>query len=586
VIAKESRLMFKTLAVFCAFHLHAGVAQENTEVMGWYPNSGIALGKGVSKSYPLKEFQSCVSYNPKTIRPLDSNNSVKTKVKISLVTNTKTMHSTLGISGKVGANLAFISKVPVGDLNAQFGMENTRDINDSSLALVISAEADYGRYEIEPFDTTEGLTLKPKFQQMLAAGETNQFMQQCGTHFVIRERRRGAIHAVIKISELTKSKKRQLQASLQLGQTPANNPVTPAPTGDAETGANRMFTNPTEVAQAVTPSKLPANISLGVDNFLREAKESGGSVIVEFTTDGGGGLENQTDLFSEGKITFESLMKTVSQYLASFAQTNLPSPDQNYNYVNLPGAPFQYHLAPYSLIGVPLNTREINFGQLEELYYLTIGANSNLEILREVIEDLTPTESPESFQYVSKKISTYVNFMSDISKLADVIVSTGRTLQTSEIPVFPTMDLATVMPQVSILQSDFICETSGTDSACGKSTSNWSGKKWAAYIKVAGKISNAFRIKAVNVYKSAEHGQRGNPIFSITRNSSTGFMHFNPAGDFGISFNKMQQGKDEATYVAMRNALPLYEVSIVDTNGKMVDLVDLSLALKGPHAQL
>lgn len=551
---------------------------DNTEVLGWYPNSGIALGKGIAKNFPLKEFQSCVAFNPKTIRPLDSNNSVKTKIKISLVTNTKSMHSTLGISGKVGANLAFISKIPLGDLSAQFGMENTKDINDSSIALVISAEADYGRYEIEPTDVEQGLTLKPKFQQMMAEGNITQFIQQCGTHFVIRERRRGAVHAIIKITDLTKSKKRKLQASLQLGTSPATN--------DNETAGNRLYPNVQSNFLGSTPSSIPANISLGVDNFLREAKESAGNVVIEFTTDGGGGLENQTDLFNEGKITFEALMKTVSKYLASFARVNLPSPDQNYSYVSLPGAPFQYHLASYSLLGVNLNVKDLNYGQLEELYYLTVGANSNLEILRSIIEDLSPTESPEAFQYVSNKISAYLNFISKISILAENIVTTGRVLSTNEIPVIPFMDLATVIPQATIMESSFVCEASGNESFCGKNSTGWSTNKWSSYIKILGKISNSIRIKSVNIYKTDPAGHRSAPIYAITRNSDTSFMFYKPDGSFGISFNKMQNGKDESAYLVLRNSMPQFEVSIVDVNGKMMDIVDLSLALKGPHVQL
>ncbi|MDH4466625.1 MAG: hypothetical protein QE271_01090 [Bacteriovoracaceae bacterium] len=548
---------------------------ESTEVIGWYPNSGVSLGKGVSKSFPLKEYQSCVSYNPKTIHPLDANNSVNTKMKISLVTNTKEMHKALGISGRIGANLAFISKLPLGDIGAQFGTEKSQDISDSSIALVISAEADYGRYELEPVDNEEGLILKAKFKQLIDQGNYKNFMQQCGTHFVIRERRRGAVHAIIKVSDLTKSKKRKLQASLQLGNT--NEP-------DAEVDPNNIYPASKPAFQGSSSVKIPASVSLGIDNFLKEAKESDGTVEIEFTTDGGGGLENQTDLFEEGKITFEGLLKTTAKYLSSFSRVNLPEQNETTNYANLPGAPYQYHIVPYSLLGVNLNYSNVNYSQLEELYYLMIGAYSNKEILKTIIEDLTPTESPESFQYVSKKITEISTYMTKINALADKIIS-GKSIEPSEIPTLPPVDLATVLPQATLLQSDFLCEVSGENASCGKSASGWSSQKWTAYVKIAGKISNAFQAKSVNIYK-VTNGMRGNPIYTIVKSSETGFMYFRSSGEFSIAFNKMQQGKDEALYQQYRSAMPNYEVTIIDVNGKSMDTKEINLALRGPHSQL
>ncbi len=273
MISKKVPIFTSMLLMFLHLLPSMSFAQLNvqsTEVIGWYPNSGIALGKGVSKSFPLKEFQTCVSFNTKTIRPLDALNSVKTKMKISLVTNTKEMHQALGISGRVGANMAFITKIPLGDLSAQAGMEQTKDISDSSIALVISAEADYGRYELDPVDLEQGLVLKTKFQQLLDQRNAASFMQLCGTHFVIRERRRGAVNAIIKITDLTKSKKRKLQASLQLG-TPASQSSNPT---NPEVGNNNLYANTTPAFQG-SSSNVPVSIGLGVDNFLKRPKNRG-----------------------------------------------------------------------------------------------------------------------------------------------------------------------------------------------------------------------------------------------------------------------------------------------------------------------
>ena len=168
-------------------------------------------------------------------------------------------------------------------------------------------------------------------------------------------------------------------------------------------------------------------LSLGVDNFIKAAKEINGTIEISLTARGGGGMSAQTLIFEnteDGTPDFKGLMNTIAQYLKSYKIDQVSDPSAvdgsvaanpgSYKNV-LPGAPAEYFLASYELYGLPKSkSREvINNDLLEEVYYLYVAAIGSLNLVNAQMDLVDPSLESETFDQLRKTKSEYEKYIRD-----------------------------------------------------------------------------------------------------------------------------------------------------------------------------
>tara|TARA_B100000749_G_scaffold280896_1_gene280721 strand:+ start:89232 stop:90875 length:1644 start_codon:yes stop_codon:yes gene_type:complete len=245
----------------------------------YHPESPLALGKGASRAYPLRDYRRCLK-NSKA-KPLDGLGSVTAKIETFRVTSHQELSRHTSISLGVSARLKFLKGIEPG-VNGKVGQGVT--FSQDSAVFVVKAHANYGRYELDNYD------LDPRFQKFLDSGYEKNFLEMCGTHIVIRETREAMAMAIIEISGLSEAHKRTLSAGLSVS----------APVGPAT-----------------------VNVKTSVDQIL-SAKQQTGEIKVRFYARGGAGLSALTGLSTAASI--DEFEEGLRQYLSSVTlDTTVPS---------------------------------------------------------------------------------------------------------------------------------------------------------------------------------------------------------------------------------------------------------------------
>lgn len=617
------KFIFTFLLALCS-----SVVLAQIDKLGWSSDLMAELGKGVTKSFPLNHHFKCFDMSQAIYKSLDGlgkSSSVSSEMKISLVTNQKNLDQVLGISGKVSAHASFIKVLeklgwPAGSLSVGVGKKDKLD--ESSIALVISVETDYGRFELVNKDGEE-LPLRAKFQTMLDAGDYNQFVKVCGTHFISQENRKGRVTAVIKISNLTKEKKRQLAASFSLGRTlnqyqanPSNqtqaepqydpNTGEQIPTSNSGPNGGYVFKLPYQQAQ-----KQPG-LSLGVDNFLQAAKQVNGTIEISLSARGGGGMVAYTNIFEDanGEINFKGLMATVSQYLKSYKVDQSTDPtvsepvvanDTNYKNV-LPGAPAEYYLSSYDLYGLPkIKSREIiNNDLLEEVYYLYIAAIGSLQIVNTQMEMIDPTIDSERFEKLRKTKIEYEKYLRVLWDLARDIMDKDLTNDPNmdTLPAKPILKIEDLLMNLKIQKSVLVCTSYSSQFKggnnlvpCGTRGSLWSvaaGPAWKSQFEIEGKVGAPQQLESMALREvDIVSGTLIKQLIIVNPGDNLPYASLDQAGNFKLKFKELDQYKGFNDYVKARENKFRFEIVLKSTDGDEKSFTIKNFSLGGySHLQL
>jgi len=572
-------LVIKVLGI-TAF-LGLGALNAQIEKVLWFPESPIHMGKGVTKAFPLTAHFSCMDAKLDEFTSIDSKNSVETSMFIRLVTNTKEMHTMLGLSATLSAHATFLNQSPLSALTGSASYKQSKEINETSIALVIVANADFGSFKLKSNeDGNPNVSLRPEFQYMLENKQYGEFLKKCGTHFVEKQRRKGFVMAVLNFSNLTKEQKKELSASLTLGDgtiptKPETEETDPEAKPPKETKDSVTYKVP------VTRSLItPSSVSLGIDQFLKQVKKYDATIDIKFITRGGGGLGSQTDIFKEpnienDSITFKGLMALMSQYLESFKRD--PSD------LSMPGAPAEYFLFSYELYGLPASRIvEIDNDLLQEIYYLYLAGESNRGLIESKIEELDPINSEKAYLKATKIKTSFDNYLNKLWQFAQKILK-KQPVNMTEIPAAPKYNLREIGLVFDIANSSFVCE-SVNGVACGVKADLWNiNNQWNSSFVISGNLGVIDHLKQLTLKQLGVKGEVVHTVLTINPGEDLGYASIKPDGSFSLKFGKLTQINNYSLYQQFRKTSPVFEVILLDKDGTERKYIVQNFSLVGKH---
>jgi hypothetical protein len=590
---KKSSSVFLSIAMLLSSSTMFG---QGIDTFYYHPDSPVSLGNGVTKNFPLTQHRRCIERpmadaNGNVAVPIDSNGATSVKFYVDFAKDTKELQRSLNMAAQIAAHIKF-GKIFNPGLGVDAKSEKSYSLNETSIALVIKAEADYGRYEFNDYE------LKGDFQMLLDQEEHAKFAKICGTHFVIRERRVGLVSAIIKVEDLTEEEKKELSASLTLGELPPPpydpndpwlpidpispiipDPIIPAPVdpnpipipdpidfpdGGGSIDIGDIIDLNVQKPEVVRFSNDPGanqkynGMRIGIDSFLRKAVKTGKKISLEFFATGGKGLS------SLSKFVTDFSLKGIQMGLGEYLQ----------NFTNDTTVPLKYSLASFELFGFEPEQGEVNNPLLSKIYYDYVEAEANYDKIMTSLSGLNDREDREEKVYYTKKKRELEIYMADLWKMAQDILKM-RDVGPRDIPVATDIDWNKFQPQVSNLSNIFICESKGT-TPCGKKRNLWIPTPyWGAGFEIAGKIAQLSKIKRVNLYQRNNAGVR-KMIMSVGKGNKYPDRMLDNNGQFEFKLKKYTQREKRDDYVKMINSgrLPLFSIGLEYKSGqiKYVDL--------------
>lgn len=612
-------------------------AYAQIDKIGWSKDVSMKLGRGVTKSFPLNKHFSCFNEAGSVYQSTDRvglSGSVASEMKIAIVNDKKTLDQVIGISGQLSAHTTFsklLEKLGTPAVSLGFGAGKKDSMDESTLALVINVESDFGRYELSQKNGQE-LKLRTVFQDMLDEGRYNEFMQKCGTHYIAQENRGGRITAVIKISQLSKDKKKQLALSLSFKKT--LNPYQGSsnqqqnqdnsyydPNGDQQ-NPNNDPNNPYIFRMPYDQAIKQPGLSLGLDNFLTAAKEANGTIEISLIARGGGGMAEQTLLFdnatTDNLLTVNGLLQTIGQYLKSYRlgpnsePSNPEDPDSNdtsnvdateasdSSYKNvLPGAAVDYYLASYDLYGLPkAKAREVvNNDLLVEVYYLYVAALGSLELVTKQLELIDPNIESAAFNQLSTAKAQYQKYVEKLWDIARDILDNDLNNDPSyeTLPALPALKVEDLFLSLTFNKTSLECVSSKTKSKtgsltpinCGTKASSWSASGaplWRSQFVVEGKVGSPHLLESMVVRElDSVSGSVVEQLLILVPGDNLSYGSIDKNGNFKLNFKELEQIRGYDEYVKARKNLVKFEIMLKGTDGTEKVYPLKSFNLTGAH---
>lgn len=183
-------------SLFCVLSALA-FAQEPT-YFGYHPMSPMALGRGVSVHDPGADYKKCVIGIPEAQSPGGASD---TKIDMLLVTNSSQLREALKLDLQVDASyLAF-----KGGVKFNYSYESL--FNDHSMVVTVTASSEYPTIKL-----SADAALSDSARALLKDGRA--FAAACGTHYVSTERPGSSVSAIVSISGMSSSEKKDISAEM------------------------------------------------------------------------------------------------------------------------------------------------------------------------------------------------------------------------------------------------------------------------------------------------------------------------------------------------------------------------------------
>lgn len=316
----------------------SAVAEPGELTIPYSPRGSVGLGDGLDIDFPAQAKAPCISYEDSGVK-WDSAGAIETKYQLQLVSSSEQIKVTeninLAYEAKVNASAGLFSADGETTFTGRYSLFRSQE--SKSLALVLTAQATYGRRLIGKYD------LANQYKEIIK-GNPNGFRRLCGTHFARGEVRRSSVSVVITITNLSESSKRTLETTF-----------TQAMGGKGSIESISFGGN----------TKLTASIGR-----IIELAKTFGSVSVDFYARGGQGISTAAAAAKASDPSdIAKLADIIESVSKSFTQDN--------------SAPTEYLLVPFTVFGAP----EMKFDQaryeiLGSLYAKLVRVEGSVETMK------------------------------------------------------------------------------------------------------------------------------------------------------------------------------------------------------------
>ncbi len=367
-------------------------------IFNYNAHSHLKVGAGIDIEVPHMGKRSC--YENVERQWLDCNEACSpvSKVEIKYINTFKELIKELKIDMSIQSSASFSAKISGFGGGADSNYKLTSNLRDyqkhqeSRSLVIIKAYSDFGRQELKSYK------LLPRFQNLLNENKFDEFRNECGTHFVHREKKKSMITGVIEIKNINSNIKRHLKTYFE-----------------TEMKSNLSYA---EVLSGNASSKFTSDIQA----FLEEANKMG-SLEMSLTAHGGTGLTALGSVISNATSDdFKSLLSGMSSYVTSMSAATSPSES--------------YYLIPYSTFESAAPTVKYGpkrFKWLNKLFDLDLQVQGRIERLGDIAEN-----TPELFEtYYSSEQAYYKKIQAFIESLATDCIKNNiceeKNLQLAEI---------------------------------------------------------------------------------------------------------------------------------------------------------
>ncbi len=256
------------------------------------------LGSGHDAEVHEERPYTCVDFVAKNI---DGTPSINTRFKSEFVSSSNEILETLDIKGNFSADYK-VSELFGGNTTLSSHYNKYFKMNSSDIALMISFQQDHGR------EGTMEAKIKPEYQQILDAGEYEQFKELCGTHYINMVQKKSLVMVLVKISGLSSTSKKDFILNFK---------------------------------QKFSTSFLSASgeLSLDYQRFIQQMKKMT-SVKIEFFSVGGNGVKDITSIINgvQGE-NLQSIITGIADFARNVDQSN--AAPVKYSAVVYPGYPLR-----------------------------------------------------------------------------------------------------------------------------------------------------------------------------------------------------------------------------------------------------
>ena len=137
----------------------------------------------------------------------DGNGPLTTKMEIKMVSDHRKLDQELDQTSTLKATAKYMTYDGSASYSSTF--ENDLHTDEKTISIIIKMEADYGFYG---YRTPQ---LIPTYNMLLAEGKHEEFIRECGTHFVSKSKRVVQAIAIINIKNLDETTKKFLSKSYE-----------------------------------------------------------------------------------------------------------------------------------------------------------------------------------------------------------------------------------------------------------------------------------------------------------------------------------------------------------------------------------
>lgn len=269
------------------------------------PGSTMSLGRGVHRIDVDQIKRVCVDYSDVAQVDQSSSNSIIRSARVTI----DSAKSLTELYSKLNIDVSMRAKYGLFKANASYSLEKELGVENSDLMWMMRAQVEYSRREIR------NPTVKQEFSQK----SDPDFESQCGTEFVVQERRGESIYVLFVGKTNNRDFRERMDASFN---------------ASARFGAG-SFSAAASLKQLYTMASQVGNMNVFViangGNSDQSSSNSSMTILAKLATLNAAGSEN------ENEIQLSTLQDLVQDYIAKFDEKN--------------GVPIGYITAPYSAAG-------------------------------------------------------------------------------------------------------------------------------------------------------------------------------------------------------------------------------------------